>query len=60
MHCRLLMPESIGDPLSFLLNILPTRRPRSFDAATAWTVRWPVICTILYELDHLQHSKIPP
>ncbi|KAI8351184.1 hypothetical protein BD560DRAFT_456281 [Blakeslea trispora] len=60
MHHRLMMPESVGDPLSFLLNILSTRRPRSFAAVIPWTIRWPAICTILYELDYLQHSKIPP
>ncbi|KAI8359162.1 hypothetical protein BD560DRAFT_374484 [Blakeslea trispora] len=60
MHRRLAMPESIADPLSFLLNILPVRRPRSFEAAIAWSLRWPAICQILYELDYLQHSKIPP
>ncbi|KAG1170299.1 hypothetical protein G6F35_017233 [Rhizopus arrhizus] len=29
MHRRLMMPETISDPLSFLLNMLPTKKPRS-------------------------------
>ncbi|KAI8351147.1 hypothetical protein BD560DRAFT_409349 [Blakeslea trispora] len=60
MHRRLAMPEPTADPLSFLLNILPVRRPRSFEAVIAWSLRWPAICQILYELDYLQHSKTPP
>jgi len=60
MHRRLMMPETITDPLSFLLNLLPTRRPKSPSKAIPWNIRWPAICTILFELDYLQHSKIPP
>ncbi|EPB88091.1 hypothetical protein HMPREF1544_05153 [Mucor circinelloides 1006PhL] len=60
MHRRLMTPETITDPLSFLLNLLPTRRPKSPSKAIPWNIRWPAICTILFELDYLQHSKIPP
>ncbi|KAG1172063.1 hypothetical protein G6F36_011641 [Rhizopus arrhizus] len=31
MHRRLMMPETISDPLSFLLNIPPARKPRAFN-----------------------------
>ncbi|KAG1476063.1 hypothetical protein G6F45_014077 [Rhizopus arrhizus] len=60
MHRRLMMPETISDPLSFLLNILPARKPRSFNTTLSWTLRWPIICTILYELDYLHHTKHLP
>ncbi|KAI8967127.1 hypothetical protein BDF20DRAFT_983103 [Mycotypha africana] len=60
MHERLIMPISILDPLSNLLNQLPTRPPRSAVTRQSWAVRWPVICHILYELDHLFHGLNPP
>ncbi|ORE22747.1 hypothetical protein BCV71DRAFT_285132 [Rhizopus microsporus] len=59
MHRRLVMPETISDPLSFLLNMLPTRKPRSPNTALSWTTRWPTVCRILYELDYLYHAKLP-
>ncbi|CEP19753.1 hypothetical protein [Parasitella parasitica] len=55
MHHRLMMLETIDDPLSFLLNLLPTRRPKPTSKGTPWTIRWPATCTILFELDFLQH-----
>ncbi|KAG1128454.1 hypothetical protein G6F42_005961 [Rhizopus arrhizus] len=60
MHRRLMMPETISDPLSFLLNMLPTKKHRSPNTTLSWTIRWPIICRILYELDYLYHAKIPP
>ncbi|KAG1548195.1 hypothetical protein G6F49_009974 [Rhizopus delemar] len=53
MHNRLQMPSAIEDPLSFLLNILPTKLPRSSHTVTPWILRWPTICSILFKLDHL-------
>ena len=47
------MPSTIEDPLSFLLNLLPTKLPRSSRTVTPWTLRWPTICSILFELDYL-------
>jgi hypothetical protein len=60
MHSRLMMPQTISDPLSFLLNILPTRKPRSPNTTLSWGIRWPTICRILYELDYLYHAKTSP
>ncbi|ORE11371.1 hypothetical protein BCV72DRAFT_197771, partial [Rhizopus microsporus var. microsporus] len=54
------MPQTIPDPLSFLLNMLPTRKPRSSNTTRSWIIRWPTICRILYELDYLYHAKPPP
>ncbi|KAG1180414.1 hypothetical protein G6F70_001482 [Rhizopus microsporus] len=59
MHRKLMMPETISDPLFFLLNMLPTRKPRSPNTVRSWTIRWPTICRILYELDYLYHAKLP-
>ncbi|ORE03537.1 hypothetical protein BCV72DRAFT_213083 [Rhizopus microsporus var. microsporus] len=60
MHCRLMVPQAIPDPLSFLLNMLPTRKPRSPNTTLSWSIRWSAICRILYELDYLYHAKLPP
>lgn len=69
MHRRLQMPLTEPDPLSFLLNKLPTKREKRSSsvirhgpslALTAWTVRWPTICQLLFELDYLHHEQIPP
>ncbi|KAG1207887.1 hypothetical protein G6F35_010928 [Rhizopus arrhizus] len=64
IHHRLLMPSTVSDPLSYLLNLLPTSRkkhtiqPRS--KYSAWFIRWPIICQILHELDYLHHDKTAP
>ncbi|KAI9474022.1 MAG: hypothetical protein EXX96DRAFT_488200 [Benjaminiella poitrasii] len=61
MHQRLFLPVSIEDPLSFLLNILSTTNPRQSSEVSSWFVHWPIICTILHELDHLFfHHRLPP
>ncbi|KAI7899747.1 uncharacterized protein BX663DRAFT_440663, partial [Cokeromyces recurvatus] len=61
MHNRLQMPKSIEDPLSYLLNLLPStflakEVRKSIDA---WLIRWPSICAILLKMDYLAHSQIP-
>jgi hypothetical protein len=58
MYRRLSMPETIRDPLSFLLNMLLLRPSVPQNLALAWSHRWPIICSILYELDQLQHDKL--
>ncbi|KAG1608378.1 hypothetical protein G6F46_011591 [Rhizopus delemar] len=60
MHQRLYMPKTITDPLSFLLNMLPSRPSVSSNLALSWSQRWPVICSILHELDQLQHVTAIP
>jgi hypothetical protein len=57
MHKRLYMPESIADPLSFLLNQLPTHPPTSSRLLSKWLIRWPSICHIPHDLDNLFHNK---
>ncbi|ORE12399.1 hypothetical protein BCV71DRAFT_191123, partial [Rhizopus microsporus] len=51
---RLMMPQTISDALFFLLNMLPTRKPRSPGASVGQLYR------ILYELDCLYHAKLAP
>lgn len=36
MHRRLQRPTTIEEPMSFLLNLLPTRKPRSFQYVPSW------------------------
>ncbi|KAG0943531.1 hypothetical protein G6F57_003911 [Rhizopus arrhizus] len=59
-HRRLCMPETTADPISFLLNVLPTRAFVPFSIALSWTCRRSVICSILHELDQLQHYTTIP
>jgi hypothetical protein len=60
MHSRLMLPTTLSDPLSFLRNRLPQRRPHSRKIILNWKIRWPIICQILGELDHLyQHKPYP-
>ncbi|CEP14724.1 hypothetical protein [Parasitella parasitica] len=60
IHSRLQLPESIQDPLSFLLNLLPLKNPTNAQYSASWAVRWPAICLILYELDHIFHNEEIP
>ncbi|KAG1501746.1 hypothetical protein G6F52_012433 [Rhizopus delemar] len=62
MHRRLFIPETVQDPLSFLLNILPLRPSISPPPSSAltWHQRWPIIRSILHELDQLHHDKLIP
>ncbi|KAI9471809.1 MAG: hypothetical protein EXX96DRAFT_490035, partial [Benjaminiella poitrasii] len=39
MHQHLFLPTSTEDLLSFLLNLLPTTKPRQFSKASSWFVR---------------------
>ncbi|EIE82274.1 hypothetical protein RO3G_06979 [Rhizopus delemar RA 99-880] len=52
------VPITIENPSPFLLNLLPTRKPRSFRSASPCFSHWSTICLILFELNHLHHQKI--
>ncbi|KAG0980959.1 hypothetical protein G6F29_007434 [Rhizopus arrhizus] len=59
VHHRLYLPRSIEDPISFLLNLLPLHKPRP-TASHSWFILWPILCTILHELDYYFHDECPP
>lgn len=59
IHHRLFLPSSIEDPISFLLNLLPLHKPRPTDSHS-WYILWPILCTILHELDYYFHGECPP
>ncbi|ORE15880.1 hypothetical protein BCV71DRAFT_184515, partial [Rhizopus microsporus] len=48
---RLFMSEAIRDPLSLLLSMLPLRPSVPSNLALVWSQRWPIIYSILYELN---------
>ncbi|KAI8991592.1 hypothetical protein BDF20DRAFT_811241, partial [Mycotypha africana] len=52
VYNRLCLPNTIDGPLSLLLDRLPTTRPRSPVTTSSWHFHWPIICQILFELDH--------
>ncbi|KAI7899770.1 uncharacterized protein BX663DRAFT_537910 [Cokeromyces recurvatus] len=60
MRTGLILLRSIADPLSFLLTHLPQHKLRNSQDVSAWLYRWPVMCTILHEMDYLMHDKLPP
>ncbi|KAI9487224.1 MAG: hypothetical protein EXX96DRAFT_552304 [Benjaminiella poitrasii] len=60
MHQRLFLPALVEDPLSFFLNLLPAIKPRQPSEGSSWFVLWPIMCTILHELDHLFRHRLSP
>ncbi|KAI7903950.1 uncharacterized protein BX663DRAFT_530594 [Cokeromyces recurvatus] len=60
MHHRLQMPRTVTDPLCFLLNQLLTKKLKCSQDMAHWTIRWPVICIILHEMNYLFHERLPP
>ncbi|ORE21780.1 hypothetical protein BCV71DRAFT_173126, partial [Rhizopus microsporus] len=58
VHRRLFMPDTIRGPLSFLLNMLPLRSSVPPNLALTWSQRWPIVCSLLHELDQLHHNKL--
>ncbi|EIE83774.1 hypothetical protein G6F46_011633 [Rhizopus delemar] len=59
MHQQLCLPITIPDPLSFLFNKPFTRSFVSPRWTDSWRFRWPAICSILLEVDQLQHDYLP-
>ncbi|ORE13161.1 hypothetical protein BCV71DRAFT_189730, partial [Rhizopus microsporus] len=59
MYRRLQILETITDPLSFLLNRLPNSKPRSNQARLFWSSKWPILCSILQNMDYFYHKKMP-
>ncbi|KAI7854137.1 hypothetical protein BDC45DRAFT_130241 [Circinella umbellata] len=56
MHYRLhITPQQSSDPVSFILNKLPKSAPTSTRRINFLKTVWPIICTILAELDAHQH-----
>jgi hypothetical protein len=56
LHSRLSVSRhTADDPISFLLNRLPSNPPRSPITITRWQRAWPRLCAILLELEYLQH-----
>jgi hypothetical protein len=54
------MPEIIVDSLSLPLIMLPSRPSVPSNLVLSWPQRWPVICSILHELNQLQHATAIP
>ncbi|ORE01466.1 hypothetical protein BCV72DRAFT_321409, partial [Rhizopus microsporus var. microsporus] len=60
MYRCLFMSETMKDPLSFPMGMLPTRPSIPYDFAFSWSQQWSIICTILHEFDQLRHSQVIP
>jgi hypothetical protein len=56
LHARLSIGWKLShDPLSFLVNRLPSSPPTSLRTFKRWTRSWPIMQQILLELEYLQH-----
>ncbi|CAO3657317.1 unnamed protein product [Mucor hiemalis] len=60
VHSRLYLPLTIEDPISFLLNQLPLKKPPRTTLSQAWVYTWLILRTILHELDYYFHDECPP
>ncbi|CAO3601386.1 unnamed protein product [Absidia cylindrospora] len=49
--------RSDADPISFLLNPLPSNPPRSPITINRWKRTWPRLWTIFLALEYLQHPE---
>lgn len=52
-HSRLQIPIIIIDPISFVLNKLPTSPPRSSRIRNYWRRVWSALCLLLTDIDRL-------
>ena len=57
IHRCFFMPETIKDSLSFLMNGLPLHPLVPSRVSLSWSQRWPIICSILHELDQLHYAE---
>ncbi|KAI8975789.1 hypothetical protein BDF20DRAFT_880742 [Mycotypha africana] len=58
MHNRLQLPHDISDPISHLLNQLPTRPLKQRNKASVnWSTTWPIIQLLLFEVDYFNMRK---
>ncbi|KAJ8652485.1 hypothetical protein O0I10_011883 [Lichtheimia ornata] len=58
VHQQLAVPSNIKDPISWLLNQLPTSKPKSSERCQYWIKQWPLLCTLLQQMDNIQHNTI--
>ncbi|KAI8969069.1 hypothetical protein BDF20DRAFT_143355 [Mycotypha africana] len=60
MHNRLQLPTTVVDPISHLLNQLSTRPIKQrANILVNWSISWPIVQMLVYEIDYLQQEKIP-
>ncbi|CDH60968.1 hypothetical protein RO3G_09771 [Lichtheimia corymbifera JMRC:FSU:9682] len=58
VHQQLAVPPTTKDPISWMLNQLPTSKPRSPERCQYWIKQWPILCKILAQIDSIQHNII--
>ncbi|KAI8981970.1 hypothetical protein BDF20DRAFT_955769, partial [Mycotypha africana] len=59
MHNRLQLPTTVVDPISHLLNQLPTQPLKQHaNAPVNWSISRSIVQMLLYEIDYLQHEKM--
>ncbi|KAI9473771.1 MAG: hypothetical protein EXX96DRAFT_652531 [Benjaminiella poitrasii] len=56
MHFSLHIPLEMEDPISCVLNRIPTRPSRLLHTQTYWTLHWVALYRLLYKVDMIQHG----
>ncbi|KAI9251438.1 hypothetical protein BDA99DRAFT_415789, partial [Phascolomyces articulosus] len=56
VHTLLNIPYVVPDPISFVLNSLPTKRPTSDSKKRYWKYIWPRLTRLMKEIDCLCHD----
>ncbi|KAI8090172.1 uncharacterized protein B0P05DRAFT_464259, partial [Gilbertella persicaria] len=60
IHVMLNQPTTVSDPLSHLLNRLPTIPPKNNRSILYWSVKWTSIHALLSQVDTIQLANIEP
>ncbi|KAI9494135.1 hypothetical protein BDB00DRAFT_748524, partial [Zychaea mexicana] len=55
-HQRSNIPYGVPDPISYVLDTLPTKRPYQANKRRHWQWLWPRLTTLLADIDRLCHD----
>ena len=56
VHTNLKIPYVVADPISFVLNSLPTKQPRSNSTKIYWKYLWLRLTRLMKDIDRLCHD----
>ncbi|OBZ84699.1 hypothetical protein A0J61_07258 [Choanephora cucurbitarum] len=59
-HLRLHVPTRVADPISYILNRLPKKRPTKDSSKRYWQFIWPSLINLLLQVDRIQHATSSP
>ncbi|KAI7897978.1 uncharacterized protein BX663DRAFT_443979, partial [Cokeromyces recurvatus] len=56
IHSQLRMSQDVDDPISCLLNRIPSRPPKLLHTQASWRIHWITVRRFLYKVDMLQYG----